>query len=353
MRQIGRISMVAGLWVFLVPSHTIAQSKSDVPDFQEVYDTVRTNLAGLSEAEFNRAAVEALLAAFGQAVSVVTNGARTSTVDTPLISKSSLFEGDIAFIRIDRVGKGLAKAVSENYSQLGTNKLKGLVLDLRYAGGDDYAAATEVADLFLKKERPLLNWGDGVIRSQEKNDAISVPVAVLVNQETAAAAEALAAVLREASVALILGSITAGRATIGREFTLKNGSRLRIATAAVELGDGSPIPLRGIQPDIRVEVPSEAERAYFADAFYVIPKPNLVASAGLSLTNQPAATNRPPRRRFNEAELVRERREELGREAEVTRERDPEFEKPIVHDPALARALDLLKGLAVVRPARS
>ena len=64
------------------------------------------------------------------------------------------------------------------------------------------------------------------------------------------------------------------------------------------------------------------------------------------MTNQAGGTNRVVRRpRFNEAELVRERREGIS-EADVTALREREPEKPVVSDPALARALDLLKGLA-------
>jgi hypothetical protein len=81
-------------------------------------------------------------------------------------------------------------------------------------------------------------------------------------------------------------------------------------------------------------------------------KTNLLASGGLSLTNQAGGTNRTARRaRFNEAELVRERREGVS-EADLTALRVREPEKPMVQDPALARALDLLRGLALVRQSR-
>jgi hypothetical protein len=71
------------------------------------------------------------------------------------------------------------------------------------------------------------------------------------------------------------------------------------------------------------------------------------------LTNPPTGTNRLVRRlRLNEAELLRERREGLS-EGDLTGGRDREVDKPMVYDPALARALDLLKGLAVVRQSRS
>jgi hypothetical protein len=90
-------------------------------------------------------------------------------------------------------------------------------------------------------------------------------------------------------------------------------------------------------------VSEEAERAYYADAFLVVSN----KSAGNSATNQPSGTNQT-RVRFNEAELVREHRAGESPD-EQTAKRPPEPQVPVVSDPALARALDLLKGLAVVR----
>jgi C-terminal processing protease CtpA/Prc len=174
-------------------------------------------------------------------------------------------------------------------------------------------------------------------------------VAVLVNQETVGAAEALAAALRETGAGLILGSRTAGQAMVVQEFPLKNGERLRIATAPVQLGDGSALSAQGLKPDIAVDVSTEDERAYYTDAYKAAEKTNLLASAA----NSPSGTNRVARRpRFNEAELVRERREGVS-EADLTALRGREPEKPMLQDPVLARALDLLRGLALVRQERS
>jgi hypothetical protein len=178
-------------------------------------------------------------------------------------------------------------------------------------------------------------------------------VAVLVNRETAGAAEALAAALRETGAGLILGGRTAGQAMVAQEFPLKNGERLRIATAPIQLGDGTAMSEQGLKPDIAVEVSLEDERGYYEDAFKTTDKTNLVASGGLSLTNQASGTNHLVRRpRFNEAELVRERREGVS-ESDLTALRVHEAEKPMVQDPALARGLDLLRGLALVRQTRS
>ena len=356
-----RIRIYAFLAVLLVsaglPTGLCAESKAEDaagPDFKEVYDLLRANLAGMNEAQLNQAAVRALVTGLGPRVSLVTNGAAAkAAAEAPLANKSGVFDGEIAYVRVGRVAEGLAKAVGEACKNLGaSNKLSGVIIDLRYAAGDDYASATATADLFIKKDQPLLNWGNGVVRSKEKTDAISLPVAVLVNRQTAGAAEALAAVLREAGAGLILGSKTAGQAMIAQEFPLKNGDRLRIATAPIQLGDGSALSAQGLKPDIEVAVNPAEERGYYADAYKVPSRAELLAAGSAGLTNLASGTNRPVRRpRFNEAELVRERREGIS-EADMTALRERDADKPLVSDPALARALDLLKGLALVRQSR-
>jgi C-terminal processing protease CtpA/Prc len=318
------------------------------PDFKEVYDLIRQHVAGLSEAELNRAAVVGLVNALGPKVTLVTNETMESTAESAMV-RSNLFDGDIAYLRIRRVADGLDQQIRDVCKpSAGTNKFKGLVLDLRYSGGEDYLAAAAAADLFVRKPQTLLFWGTKPVESKEKKDAIAIPVAILVNKQTAGAPEALAAIMRQMGAGLILGTGTAGRAMIAQEFPLKDGERLRIATSPIVMGDGSSVSSQGLKPDIAVDVSSADEHEYYADAFKVIPRTNSAGSS-LSRTNLAAGTNRNIRRpRFNEAELVRERREGANLEDDVT-EKEPEPEKPVVRDPVLARALDLLKGLAVVR----
>ena len=333
-----------------------AETKREAPDFKEVYDLIRAHLGGMSEDDLNRKAARGLVNALSPMVSIASNGNGASVAsEGPTLAQTNIFDGDIAYLRVKRMDDSLAKAVASACERFrSTNKLRGVVLDLRYAAGDDYAAAAATADLFLNKPRALLDWGNGAVKAKEKTDAISVPVAVLVNHDTTGAAEALAAILRQAAAALIIGNKTAGQAMIMQEYPLKNGDRLRIATTPVKLGDGTELSSKGLAPDIAVEVSSDDERAYYADAFRVVPRGNMLASQTLSLTNAANGITRTNRRpRLNEAELVRERKEGLTPEADLSLSRDVEAEGPMVHDPALARALDVLKGLAIVRRAHS
>lgn len=323
------------------------------PDFKEVYDLVHMHLAGISDEDLNRAAVEGLCHSLRGKVSLAT-GPTASQTNIPLVSKSSVIENDVAYARVGRVDEGLAKAVGEAIKGLNaTNQIKGVVLDLRNADGEDYAAAAAVANLFQSDVKPLLDWGSGPVKSLKKDDSIRSPVAVLVNSETAGAAEALAAVLRETGTALILGATTAGRAMISQEFKLSNRQQLRIATAPVKLGNGTAMSVQGIKPDIEVVVKPEDELVYLDDPYALRGKGRSSITSSLSTTDQPGVTNRPARRpRPTEADLVRARREGTNLDTGTSLVRDSEPEKPLIRDPSLARAVDLLKGLAVVRQSR-
>ncbi len=357
--RLGTKSIVAASLVLLAGLAGVARADQKAeevspPDYKEVYDLVRAHLAGVTEDQLNDAAVRGLISTLAPRVALVTNGAAAKAAsETPVVKGKSVFDGDLLYVRVGRVGPGLADAVKAAVTKPDkTNKLDGVVLDLRYADGTDYAAAAATADLFVRKDEPLLNWGNGMVRSKATSDDIKLPVAVLVNRETSRAAEALAAVLRETGTGLILGSRTAGEAMVTQEYPLKNGGQLRIATAPVQLGNGSTLSEQGLKPDIAVQVSPVAERVYYADAYASPQKTNLLMAAGSASTNAAAGTNQAMRRpRFNEAELVRERREGLS-EADLAALRTRDSEEPTVQDPALARALDLLRGLALVRQSR-
>jgi C-terminal processing protease CtpA/Prc len=348
MTRFGITLISAALFSLVAGLSAVAQTNSTAPTFQEVYDLIRQHATGLSDAELNRAAVQGLIAALAPKVSLVTNDTSSTSGGSQPVTEAKVYDGDIAYLRIARVERGLASVVSGDYQQLNsTNKIDGVVLDLRYTGGSDYESAASTSDLFVNKKQPLLNWNGGVLSSHEKTNGITVPVAVLVNHDTAGASEALAAMLRETTTGLILGSRTAGAAMVTKDFPLGNGQRLRIASAPIILGDGASLSSEGVKPDIDVNVNPNNERAFYADAFFAVPETNHVNG---SSTNLASGTNQSLERvPFNEAELVREHKAGENPDDEDTPKRPPELKVPVVSDPALARALDLLKGLAVVR----
>ncbi len=355
----GFLTLLAG------PTMGRADVTNSPPDFKEVYDLIRAHLAGETDMNLDQAAVKGLLNELHSKVSLVSGtGQENAAAGGSLLAKSAVYDGPIACLTVGRVGEGLADQIASSLKQLtASNQLKGIILDLRFVDGHDYAAAAAVADLFVSKEMPLLDWGSGSSRSKAKSDVITLPLAVLVNHQTVGAAEALAAVLRDDCQAMILGATTAGEATIGRDFPLKNGQYLRIATSAVKVGDNDTLSAGGITPDIQVTVKPEDEKAYYADPFKELPTAaNLIAAFGGVPVTTADGTNRAARAsHITEADLIRERKERPGMELEYdlpasksgNGSSDQGDERSVVHDPVLGRAVDLLKAISVIRQPRA
>ena len=323
-----------------------AAETNDLPHFQDVLRLLRAHLPEVSEVELNAAAVRGLLTAFSDRVRLETGGAAAESPATgPLVSRAEVYGESYGYLRLSRVAEGLAPGIQSAFEKLrATNELSGLVLDARFCEGQDYRAAADAADLFVSGEQPLIRWGENPARSTVKSDAIRLPVTLLVNRKTAGAAEALAAALRECRGAVLLGERTAGRAVLYREFEIGNGQRLLIAGDRIEVGTGQAIPTDGVAPDIRVRVPPEDEAVYFADP-YQVPGIAVAEANGPGMAAQPGATNRATRRRINEADLVRMQRDGIIPDDEASAMESAAG--PVIHDPALARALDLLKGIAL------
>ena len=339
-----------------MPGARGADAMNPAPDFKEVYDLLRTNLTGATDDNLNRAAIEGLLSRFPGKVSLVGGAADGSAIPPggTTLSKSAIIENNVAYLRINRVTGNLANELSAAYRALtATNKVAGVVLDLRFVGGDDAASAPAAANLFASKK------------------IVAGSLVVLVNGETRGAAETLAAALRHAGAGLIIGNPTAGEAGTFKEFPLRNGERLRIASAPVKSGNGPAIPSGGLQPDIAVSVSADDERAFWENPC-ASPTPN---------NNGPGvATNNllPIIDRISEADLVLQKQND-GKHTGALHMPDTDLpgagssrkpgdggnpnekpaparaaepQKPVIRDPVLARAVDLIKGLAVLRQSR-
>jgi hypothetical protein len=191
-------------------------------------------------------------------------------------------------------------------------------------------------------------WCGGTTGGTTGGTAIGVPGAALWG--------ALAAVLRQHNVGLVIGKKTAGAAEIYKEFTLTNGIRLLIAVAPVKLEGSQALSRDGVEPDILVAVSEEDEKAYWEDPYRAISKrgSRAVSAEAVLPPGESSKIAQTSRRRMNEADLVRMQREGMDPDLDLPEvsSKTAESEKLLVRDPALARALDLLKGLAVVKQLR-
>jgi hypothetical protein len=331
---------LAGAFPFLA----VAASADPLPPVREVYELLEKNPPGLDAEALNRAALTGLAKELEGRLAVPgleigdTNGAA-------VLARVQVVDRDFGWVRLARIDGAAPAAFEQAVSGLvASNSIRGLVLDLRETDGRDYAAAGAIADLFFATAQPLLSWAHGTAAAAVKTNAFLFPVSILVNGRTRGAAEALAAVLRRGNVGLVLGDTTSGQARVMEERRLPSGSSVWVAGDAVKLGNGEALD-KAVQPDIAVPVERGLEREWLENPF----KPMVSADGG------PIASARP-RRRLNEATLVRQQREGgfVGDFPEFGPAPEPDKPGPVsIQDPALARALDLIKGLAVVQPRRN
>jgi hypothetical protein len=318
--------------------------RADAPvKFEEVFGLVRSNLTSVSEADLSKAAALGLIEKLGGKVELA--DPTSSATNMPLVAKTNLFDNSFAYVRINRVAPGIGDQLTDAIRS--QRKLKGVVLDLRFARGDDYKAAIEAANVFIDAEQTLLKWGDQTAKTKPNPESVRLPVVALINRQTSGAAEALAGALRISQGTLLVGNRTAGQAVEWAGFPLSSGQQLKIARSNVELGDGTAITSEGLAPDLQVEADERNERSWLDDPYRVITRPGSPAGPQPFLTSVTNRFNRRP----NAAEIGRRFREELDGEDHPAIPGAPAraAEEKVVQDAALVRALDLLKGITATR----
>jgi carboxyl-terminal processing protease len=173
-----------------------------------------------------------------------------------------LLEPGYGYLRISQfsetTGPDIAGAL-RSLQQSAGGKLRGLVLDLRNNPGGVLDAAVEVSDAFL--ERGLIVSADG--RSEESRFRMEAaagdltqgaPIAVLVNEGSASAAEIVAGALRDNGRAKLLGQRTFGKGSVQTVMPLEDGQALKLTTSRYYTPSGVSIHERGLEPDLVLPV---------------------------------------------------------------------------------------------------
>jgi carboxyl-terminal processing protease len=175
--------------------------------------------------------------------------------------------GDIGYIRVTQFNEqttdGLKAAINDLNSQLGVDKVKGYVLDLRNNPGGLLDQAISVSDTFLEKGEIVSTRGRNPEETQRFNarpgDLIKgKPLIVLINGGSASASEIVAGALQDHKRATLIGTRSFGKGSVQTIIPLGAGNgALRLTTARYYTPSGRSIQAKGISPDIEVlqEVP--------------------------------------------------------------------------------------------------
>lgn len=191
---------------------------------------------------------------------------------------------EIAYVRLTSFGERTSEEFRRVLKQL-DNRFDGLIIDLRGNAGGLLTSSVEVCDMFLDRGRIVSTRGRGVLQSEasdgsEFEDAAwdasagtlvddEKPVAVLVDGNSASAAEIVAACLQDHDRAIIVGERSFGKGSVQNIFPLESGrSALKLTTARYYGPSGRNIHRGpddtekdpwGVQPDPGFVVPLDEE----------------------------------------------------------------------------------------------
>jgi C-terminal processing protease CtpA/Prc len=186
--------------------------------------------------------------------------------------------------RLDGLGYlGLASFDSERAGERLATELQGLldlgidglVLDLRGNAGGFVLGGLQVLDLFLSDI--VLGFREtrfGLIPLGYANPRAAVlPLAVLVDRDTASTAEIVAGALQTTARARLYGEVTAGKGVGQSTVPLSHGGELRVVTFAWSLPDGRSIEGWGLTPDVPVRAQGRGP-AVATDLALVVAEPD-------------------------------------------------------------------------------
>eukprot|EP00980_Cylindrotheca_fusiformis_P010448 scaffold2322_cov135-Cylindrotheca_fusiformis.AAC.7 len=181
--------------------------------------------------------------------------------------RSYMGKGGVGVIRIKSFSATTAATVKENYEDLIKKGAKKIVFDIRSNPGGLLPGGVETASLFLDANKPVVFVvsNKGVTDSQEtftKGIDTETPLIVLVDHNTASAAEVFTAALKENGRAKVVGEQTFGKGIIQtiRELSDKNGG-VAVTLARYETPSHNDINKSGIAVDQETDVECPKDNA--------------------------------------------------------------------------------------------
>ena len=184
-----------------------------------------------------------------------------AVVNVPTVAYEML-DGQIGYIQISEFEQVTAEQFAAAVDDLEAQGMKALIFDLRDNGGGLLDSVCDILDTVLPQELLVYTEDKDGNREEEwakDDDRINVPMAVLVNGNTASASEIFTGALKDYDEAEIIGTTTFGKGIVQSIIPMSDGSALKLTSAKYYTPSGVCIHGTGIEPDQIVEYDREAE----------------------------------------------------------------------------------------------
>lgn len=283
-----------------------------------------------SDAAQRRAALAGYLDGLSPGVRLAPSESGGGAEPFPFLAE--ILDSHTGYVRVGSIEGGTLAQLDAALASFRGKDVTAVVLDLRGApASSDYEKAAEFARRFCAKGKVLFTLQNPSAKQERiftsnQDPAFSGVLVVLVDADTAGAAEALAGALRVSNGAMIIGGDTTGEAVEFVKVPMGNAV-LQVAVSQVILPEAGSIFPEGVKPDIVVTLPREVRDRIFRES-----KDKGVLQ--FVVENE--------RTRMNEASLVANTNPEVDIAQSVQRDRG---KTPPPRDTVLQRALDLVTAI--------
>lgn len=189
------------------------------------------------------------------------------TVEAPMV-EHEILDNKIGYITINQFAETTASQYETALEDLNNQGMERLIVDVRDNPGGLLTSVCDVLDSMLPEEL-LVYTEDKNGKKSEYNatgtDQFDKPMVILVNGNSASAAEIFSGALQDYKVAKLVGTTTFGKGIVQQIFNLSDGSAVKMTISKYYTPSGRCIHGTGLEPDIEVDLPDELKNQVSID----------------------------------------------------------------------------------------
>ena len=185
-----------------------------------------------------------------------------ANIDLPTV-EHKLLDGNIGYIHILEFGAPTIQQFSEAVTDLESQGMQAMLIDVRDNPGGMISAVNGVLDAILPEGTMVYTqdkYGKRQVYTSDEENQMDYPTVVLINGNSASASEILAGAIRDFDYGTLIGTKTFGKGVVQSIIPLKDGDAVKLTTAKYYTPNGENIHGTGIEPDIRLEFEYQGDK---------------------------------------------------------------------------------------------
>lgn len=184
-------------------------------------------------------------------------------VERPTVA-NHMMDGNIGYIKLSEFDGVSTSQFSEALNELKDQGMEKLVIDIRDNPGGRLDVVCDLLDLFVDKDKLIVYTKDKNGNKQEeytRYDASvkDIPISIIVNGNSASAAEVFTGVMQDYGLAKIVGTQTFGKGIVQKILDMGDGSAVKLTVSKYYLPNDENIHGQGITPDYVIDADENTE----------------------------------------------------------------------------------------------